>query len=119
MDYNHSLMTIAELPNFFRQAEKLRGYQERQDAKNTRSNLSNPQRHELFELTSQLVKVWLRKIYGTDSRTKCNALECCQVQPSPTVQTQFQSWPRNTNFEDLLDVKASKVNETSFHHFLG
>ena len=33
-------------------------------AKNTRSNLSNSQRHELFELTSQLVNVWLRKIYG-------------------------------------------------------
>ena len=120
MDYNQSLLTIAELPNFIRQAEKLLGYQERQDvisylaehpksgnliegtggvrklrwgrgsqgksggirviyyfhnstmplylltlyAKNTRSNLSNSQRHELFELTSQLVNVWLRKIYG-------------------------------------------------------
>ena len=115
-----NLLTIAELPNFIRQAEKLLGYQERQDvisylaehpksgdliegtggvrklrwgrgsqgksggvrviyyfhnstiplylltlyAKNTRSNLSNSQRHELFELTSQLVNVWLRKIYG-------------------------------------------------------
>ena len=31
MDYNPNLLTIAELPNFTRQAEKLLGYQERQD----------------------------------------------------------------------------------------
>ena len=119
MDHNQGLLTIAELPNFIQQAEKLLGYQERQDvisylaehpksgdlieesggvrklrwergsqgksggvrvvyyfhnstmplylltlyAKNTRSNLSNSQRHEQFELTSQLVNLWLRKIY--------------------------------------------------------
>lgn len=31
MDYNLNLLTIAELPNFIKQAEKLLGYQERQD----------------------------------------------------------------------------------------
>lgn len=119
MDYNHSLITIAELPNFVRLADKLLGHQECQDlisylanhpksgdliegtggvrklrwgrgsrgkrggvrliyyfyssdmplylitlyAKNTRSNLSNSQRHELFELTSELVKVWQGRSY--------------------------------------------------------